>query len=195
LFKKCKNNLIWLQKINSEPPATTKMNDIDQRMVGRMDGHTNKSIDGRMDGRTYKRTHPQPAGRMDVHHKYKQPTGCCCCPHQDNSSRMPPLSTARQCITLWHIVAMHQSSAATDLPCLSLYSIDITTLMDRKQRCTTRHAILVETRMSLLSFLQSISVRLLQVCEITFFLKTCLSIMMTRAEINYALRFWLCHIL
>ena len=44
-------------------------------------------------------------------------------------------------------------------------------------------------------FSKSISVRLLQVCEITLFLKTLLSIMMTRAKIHYTLRFRLRQIL
>jgi hypothetical protein len=36
---------------------------------------------------------------------------------------------------------------------------------------------------------------LLELCEITLFLKTFLSIMITCAEIDYTLRFWLRHIL
>jgi hypothetical protein len=74
-------------------------------------------------------------------------------------------------------------------------SIDITPFMDWKQNCTTLHAILVDKRMSLPSFSQSISVRFLEVCEITFFLKTFLRIMITRAEIDFTRRFRLRHLL
>ena len=60
MFGKCKNSLILLQKINSEPPATTKMNNINRRTEQRMyvqtndigmDGHIckNKQTDGQID--------------------------------------------------------------------------------------------------------------------------------------------------
>ena len=56
MFKKCGNNLFSYQKINSEPPATTKRNDIDRRTEGRTyvqaDGPTNVRKDKWTDGQT-----------------------------------------------------------------------------------------------------------------------------------------------
>ncbi len=123
-----------------------------------------------------------------VHNKTTQ-AKCHYCRPADNASHcgISWLCTNQLLQMIYHALPSKAQNSST--------LIDITTLVDRKQRCTTWHAILVKKRMILPSLLQSISAWLCQVCEMTFFLKTFLRNMMTCAEIDYRLHFWLCHII
>ena len=139
-----------------------------------------------------------------MHWNCKHRTGCFYRSQQDNLGRTPLSSTPREFITLWCIMAMHQLTTVNDpTSCRHQKHISQTHITINwyhhphgqeaevySRSCNSRWKENEPSRLFAVHLCTTSSV-----CEITLFLKTLRSIMMTCAKINYTLHFWLCHIL